>query len=107
MSSIRFLPRLYTSEHMTELTKKKWFIKHGLPVKHCYAITLSHNPHEVLDIMTIDELHKKFRRKDSYDVIGLASSRHGAFRLLERIYSDTYANTGAYDIKGYFQSRME
>ena len=107
MRNIRFLPNLYTSENLTELTKKKWFIRHGLPVKHCYAIALSHHDHTVLDIMTIEELHKKFRRSESYDIIGLASSRHGAFRLLESIYRDTYVNTGAYDIKSYFVSRME
>ena len=107
MRNIRFLPSLYTSENLKELTKKKWFIQHGLPVKHCYAITISKQEHTVLDIMTIEELHKKFRRKESYDIIGLASSRHGAFRLLERIYADAYANTGAYDVKSYFTSLME
>lgn len=107
MSTYRFLPTLYTSEHMKEITKKKWFICHGLPVKHCYAIVLGQRPSAALEIMTIKELHQKFRRKDHYDVIGLANSRHGAYRLLERIYADAYANTGDYDVKTYYTSLLE
>lgn len=102
MSTFRFLPNLYIGGNLREVTKKKWFISHGLPVSSCYAIVLSHHSMTELEIMTIEELHKKFRKKDHYDVIGLSTSRHGAFTLLTDVYADVYANTGAYHVKQYF-----
>ncbi len=107
MSTYRFLPSLYINEHITEVAKKKWFISHGLPVRNCYAIILAHHSQCALEIMTVEELHKKFRKREHYDVVGLSNSRHGAFTLLERIYADTYANTGDYSVKAYLQSLME
>lgn len=107
MSTYRFLPNLYIGGNLREITKKKWFISHGLPVSHCYAIVLSQREDSALEIMTIDELHKKFRKKDHYDVIGLSASRHGAFTLLTQVYSDVFANTGTYRVKQYMLAQME
>ena len=70
MSTYRFLPSIYISEHITEVSKKKWFISHGLPVRNCYAIVLAHHSQCALEIMTVEELHKKFRKADHYDVKG-------------------------------------
>ncbi|MCR5640561.1 MAG: hypothetical protein K6G04_04315 [Lachnospiraceae bacterium] len=107
MSTYRFLPNLYTSEQLREVTKKKWMISHGLLVKHCYAIVLAQREDCALEIMTIKELHQKFRRKDHYDIIGLSTSRHGAIRLLTEIYQDVYLHTNSYAVKEYMKTRME
>jgi hypothetical protein len=52
-------------------------------------------------------LHKKFRKKDHYDVIGLSASRHGAFTLLTQVFTDVFANTGTYRVKQYMLGQME
>ena len=67
-----------------------------------YCIVISANPANLLEI--INSLEFKFPHYDrlKLEVVGIAGSKKSAIGLVSDIITDTYRETGSYDVRKYF-----
>ena len=68
-----------------------------------FCIVLASNENNLFDIMDCNELwFRHYRRNDVY-VVGLASDKGNAFKLVEQIVTDVYSETGEFKVREYFE----
>ncbi len=67
-----------------------------------YCIVISANPSNLLEI--INALEFRFRHYDrmKLEVVGIAGSKKSAVGLVRDIITDTFRETGNYDVRKYF-----
>lgn len=100
---IHFNKKLYTDEACSvNLEHIKNSIVSGKTDPFTYCIVISTNPLNLLEI--INALEFKFPHYDrlKLEVVGIAGSKKSAVSLVSDIVTDTYRETGSYDIRGYF-----
>lgn len=69
-----------------------------------YLITLAANPKNQLELLSVHQLRFPYIRRNCPMVVGLASGRESALRLLERIVQEVLQNTGDVKLRDYFLS---
>ena len=79
-------------------------ISQGKPAGRIWAITISANESDQLDIRRVQSLDRHGR--DSF-IVGLAESRQAAITLLTRMIRDCYLAGKAADLRGYFLSSVD
>ena len=70
-----------------------------------YLITLPSNPYNLLEMFSANELiqphfKKKEAHKDIY-IVGIAKGYDEALEVMGAVLTDTYNNTGGFDVAGY------
>lgn len=78
------------------LKTKKWFP--GL-----YLIAISTHPDHVLDVFEAVHFLQPGFKDDQYHILGVAIGRAEAYELVRNLVDEVYQNTGACDLKKYFQ----
>lgn len=101
---IKWYPNLYL-DPVTE--KKQNKIKRRMERRQInfkvYCIALASNEKNLLDIYCSNELLFQYYREKEMKIIGLASSRESAVRLVANIVNDVYQQTGRLDVRTFFQ----
>ena len=68
-----------------------------------FCITLASNENNLFDIMDCNELWFRHYRKNDIYVVGLASDKGSAFKLVENMVQDIYSETGGFQVREYFE----
>lgn len=67
-----------------------------------YLIAFAANEHNLLDIISCNELYFRYYKTHRLYIIGLAASYRSALGLTTDILMETYKNTGAFDVRTYY-----
>lgn len=68
-----------------------------------FCVALASNEKNLLDIINCNELwFQHYRRNDIY-IVGLALDKGNAVKLVENIIQDIYSETGAFQVRDYFE----
>lgn len=87
--------------------KIKWKICHNAGQLDIYVITLSSNPHNLLDIIPSWEIMQKYYPQADLLVVGIDKGYDNALELAGRIVMDVYHRTGDFHVRDYFLKRQE
>ncbi len=67
-----------------------------------YLITLAANPENQLEILSVHMLRFSYIRRNCPLIVGIASGRGEALRLLEKIVQEAYETTGEIKLREFF-----
>ncbi len=100
--------RWYSALYLDAKTKKKQKkIKRRMEKQKVnlgvYCVALASNENNLLDIYCTNELLFQYYRRRDMKVIGLASSKESAFRMVADIVNDVYQQTGRLDVRTFFE----
>lgn len=103
---MKWYRKLYLGENAKKAKYKVFgLIRKRRFQKDTFLIMLSHNPDNLLDIMSANYLLQPYfkKRKNIKDiyVIGLAKGKDEALELVRTVIDEVYTQTGAFDIRGY------
>ncbi len=108
MAKLQFFPHLYLGEGIN--VKKLDKIKKKLETLPLFAgvfvITISRNYSDQLDIYDCKMLWQKYYRNNPPYIIGIASDREEAIRLIEQIVTECVTARGDCSLKEYLQCLM-
>lgn len=103
---LKWLDPLYTDDvagrRVRELKKR---LDSGKTDLGHYVITLASNGTDCLDVMSTVFLGQPYVRNALPDIVGIASSKKQALKLVVRITEDCIRETGGYDVRRYLESR--
>lgn len=68
-----------------------------------YCIAMASNSNNLFDIYNTNEFLFRYYRQKEIKVIGLASSRESAFKMVADIVNNVYQQTGKLDVRTFFQ----
>ena len=80
-------------------------IKAGKFLPDVYVIAFASNPKNMLDIIPARELIQKSYPKDELRIIGLATGRKEAVRLVQRLVEEVYVATVDVQIRQYLKDK--
>lgn len=103
---MKWCQKIYLGEGVRPRYRKyKRWIQKKKPVPGVYLITLSENPHHMMEIISSMMLIREYERWDCPEIIGMAFGKEEAVRIVQRIVEEMYRSTGEFHIKEYLQSR--
>lgn len=98
-----FHKKLYVDEEISKHKRKTIKnLKHGKLMLGVYVITLSINPQDELDIVPSYVLMQKVYKDMELLVVGIASDRDNALKLLNTMTMDCLNETGNVSLRQYF-----
>lgn len=101
---IKWSSKLYMDEKIeAEPDKWKERLEESKFSYSLFCIALASNENNLLDIMNCNELWFRHYRKNDIYVVGLASDKDSAFKLVEQIVTDLYSETGEFKVREYFE----
>lgn len=77
----------------------------GKPVPGIYLITLSENPHNLLEIVPALTLIQETAARMCPEIIGIAKGKEEAMELIQEMVQTVYKETGSFNIKEYWKNR--
>jgi hypothetical protein len=100
---IEWYPALYLdSETLKKETRiKRRVEKHRLNFN-VYCIALASNKKNLFDIINANELLFQYYRNRGIKIVGLASSKESAVKMVADIVGDVYHQTGKFDVRAFF-----
>ncbi len=94
---------LYTGK---TVEKKKQRLIHEIEQEkyrgNIFLITLASNPKNQLEILSVHQLRFSYIRRTCPMIVGIASGRREALRLLESIVQEVYETTGDVKLREFF-----
>ena len=101
---IKWSSKLYMDERIeAEPDKWKQRLEESKFSYSLFCIALASNENNLFDIMNCNELWFRHYRKNDIYVVGLASDKESAFKLVEQIVTDLYSETGEFKVREYFE----
>jgi hypothetical protein len=85
------------------MRKMKW----GKQQFNIFAITLSPNEHDLLEIYPSNVLTQKHYRKSDLVVVGIAYGKEEAMDMMQLVLQDCMEATGDLDVKSYIRNNMQ
>jgi len=105
---MQFMGCLYVGESLASTEYKIVEKVHrGQVVPNLYLITMSNNPDNMLDLIPEWEALQKNYPKDCLKVVGIASGKKEAIRLVQSIIKESMSETGSADIREYLKQKWE
>ncbi len=99
-----FHKKLYVDEEISKHKRKTIKnLKHGKLMLGVYVIALSTNPQDELDIVPSYVLMQKVYKDMELLVVGIASDRDNALKLLNTMTMDCLNETGNVSLRQYFK----
>lgn len=95
----------YKGAGVKNTTRIRFRLNQGKPVPGIYLITLSENPHNLLEILPSLTLIQKTAVQLCPEIVGIASSKDEAFDLVTSMIQNVYDETGDFKIKEYWKNR--
>lgn len=80
-------------------------LEQGKLVPGVYLVTLSHNPHNILEILPAVVLFQKKAARMCPQIVGMARGEEEAVELVRRIVDSVYQETGDVQIEDYIKNR--
>ncbi|MBU5481940.1 hypothetical protein [Blautia sp. MSJ-19] len=77
----------------------------GKPVPGVYLITLSDNPHNLLEILPAMTLIQETAARMCPEIVGIASGKDEALELVTLMIQTIYEETGDFKVKEYWKNR--
>lgn len=77
----------------------------GKPVPGIYLITLSENPHNLLEILPALTLVQETAARICPEIVGIAKGKDEAVELVTEMIQTVYEETGNLNIKEYWKNR--
>lgn len=102
---LKWIRNYYIGEDVKNPGKTRARIIVGKFVPGVYVVTLSDNPGNVLEIRSTAELMQKCVRALCPPIVGIASGRDGAIRMVQEIVEEVYRETGDLRIREYLENR--
>lgn len=95
----------YRGTNVKNVTSIRLKLIQGKPVSGIYLITLSENPHNVLEILPALTLVQETAARMCPEVVGIARSKDEALELITNMVQTIYEETGELNIKEYWKNR--
>ena len=80
-------------------------LRQGKPVPGIYLITLSENPHNLLEILPALTLVQETAARICPEIVGIARGKEEALDLITNLVQTVYEETGELNIKEYWKNR--
>jgi hypothetical protein len=105
---MRWYQDFYCSDNLKGSKKQiRKMVEKGWHLRPLFMIVLSDLPDGQLEIIPAVMLKNPFLKDVTYDVIGVAKGYYYARTVVEQIFGQVYQETGACNVKQYFQERMK
>ena len=85
------------------IRKMKW----GKQQFNVFAITLSRNEHDLLEIYPSNVLTQKYYKDSDLVVVGIAYGKEEALDMMQLVLQDCMEDTGGLDVKAYIRENMK
>lgn len=95
----------YKGPNVKNVTGIRLKLIQGKPVPGIYLITLSENPHNILEILPALTLIQEAAVRTCPEIIGIAKGKDEALDLITGMVQKIYEETGAFNIKEYWENR--
>ena len=102
---MKWLDRYYQGERIQEPYKIRRKIEAGKAAPGIYLVTLSDNPHNLLEILPSVVLLQKSAMGFCPEIVGMARGKAEAMELVRQIVEETYQETGSFEIEEYIKNR--
>lgn len=102
---MKWLDRYYLGESIKEPYKIRRKIEAGKAAPGIYLITLSDNPHNLLEILPSVVLLQKRAMGFCPQVVGMARGKAEAMELVSQIIEEIYQETGSFEVEEYIKNR--
>ena len=105
---MQFMGSLYVGESIAASEYKIVEKVHkGKVVPNLFLIVLSANPDNMLDIIPEMEVTQKHYPKDRLQVVGIASGKKEAIKLVQTIIEESIKETGSADVREFLRAKWE
>ena len=105
---MQFMGSLYVGESIAASEYKIVEKVHkGKVVPNLFLIVLSANPDNMLDIIPEMEVTQKYYPKDRLQVVGIASGKKEAIKLVQIIIEESIRETGTADVREFLRAKWE
>ena len=95
----------YRGTNVKNLPRIRAKLMHGKPVPGIYLITLSENPHNLLEILPALTLVQETAARICPEIVGIAKGKEEALDLITEMVQTIYEETGELNIKEYWKNR--
>lgn len=95
----------YKGPNVKNVTGIRLKLIQGKPVPGIYLITLSENPHNLLEILPALTLIQETAARICPEIIGIAKGKEEALELITDMVQTVYEETGELNIKEYWKNR--
>lgn len=95
----------YRGANVKNLPRIRTKLMQGKPVPGIYLITLSENPHNLLEILPALTLVQETAARICPEIVGIARGKEEALDLITQMVQTVYEETGELNIKEYWKNR--
>lgn len=95
----------YRGANVKNLPSIRAKLMQGKPVPGIYLITLSENPHNLLEILPALTLVQETAARICPEIVGIARGKEEALDLITQMIQTVYEETGELNIKEYWKNR--
>lgn len=100
---MKFYKNLYVSPNLKKKrTRIKWALRYGKEKPDLYVITPA-GANDLLEVYHCRQLRQKLYQIVPPYIIGIADTYDAAIRLVQQILTESFAQTGSYDVKAFLQ----
>lgn len=105
---MQFMGSLYVGESIStkeyDIVKK---VHNGQVVPNLYLIAFSNNADNMLDLIPEWEALQKIYPKDMLKVVGIASGKKEAMRVVQSIVEESLRETASADVRAFLKQKWE
>lgn len=102
---LKWHENFYIGENVRDAEKIRQKLDQGKLVPGIYLLTLSDNPHNILEILPAVTLFQKTAARLCPEVIGMAGGMDEAMELVRSIVQTVYRETGDVQVQEYLKNR--
>ena len=95
----------YRGANVKNLPRIRTKLMQGKPGPGIYLITLSENPHNLLEILPALTLVQETAARICPEIVGIARGKEEALDLITKMVQTVYEETGELNIKEYWKNR--
>lgn len=105
---IKWAKKMYFDTHVKKRKRRiMWAVKAGKVLPGIYCITLSSNPHNLLDIIEVNQFQFPYYKKQEIYVLGLTLGKANAYELVTQMIDEVYKSTGDVKVREYYKNRWD
>lgn len=102
---LKWHENFYIGENVRDAEKIRQKLDQGKLVPGIYLLTLSDNPHNILEILPAVMLFQKTAARLCPEVVGMAGGMDEAMELVRSIVQTVYRETGDVQVQEYLKNR--
>lgn len=102
---LKWCKHYYVGEAVRDAEKIRSKIEQGRLTPGIYLLTLSENPHHLMELIPAITLKQEAVRMLCPEIIGIASGKDEALSMASAIIQEIYEKTGAFQVREYMKNR--